>query len=147
MTRHRKDRGLRTERVVAAYLSTWWRSAGVGRGAGKDITNVPFDVEVKARSAFQPLEWLRQATKRASASNELPFVVCRMNGQGEDASEYLAFMRFGDLVQLLLPIYGDIQTDTDKLEPERCKICGSWKFINCPCKTCALCKDDNGTRS
>ena len=98
MTRHRKDRGFRTERVVAAYLSQWWRSASVGRGAGKDITNVPFDVEVKARSAFQPLEWLRQATKRADGK-ELPFVVCRMNGQGEDASEYLAFMRFGDLVQ------------------------------------------------
>lgn len=144
MTRHRKDRGLRTERVVAAYLSQWWRSAGVGRGAGKDITNVPFDVEVKARSAFQPLEWLRQATKRAGGK-ELPFVVCRMNSQGEDASAYLAFMRFGDLVQLLLQAgYGDIQTNTDKLEPERCKICGSWKFINCPCKTCALCKDGNG---
>jgi hypothetical protein len=110
--------------VVAAYLSTWWRSAGVGRGAGKDITNVPFDVEVKARSAFQPLE--------------LPFVVCRMNGQGEDASEYLAFMRFGDLVQLLLPIYGDIQTDTDKLEPERCTLCGSWKLKDVPCRTCQV---------
>jgi len=141
MTRHRKDRGLRTERVVAAYLSTWWRSAGVGRGAGKDITNVPFDIEVKARSAFQPLEWLRQASKRADGK-ELPIVCCRMNGQGEDASEYLAFMRFADLVQLLLAAgYGDIQTDTDKLEPERCTICGSWKFINCPCRTCALCKE------
>jgi len=139
MTRHRKDRGLRTERVVAAYLSQWWRSADVGRGAGKDITHVPFDVEVKARSAFQPLEWLRQATKRANGK-ELPFVVCRMNGQGEDASEYLAFMRFGDLVQLLLPIYGELQQETDKLEPERCQQCGSWKFVNCLCRTCALCK-------
>ena len=138
MTRHRKDRGLRTERVVAAYLSTWWRSAGVGRGAGKDITNVPFDVEVKARSAFQPLEWLRQATKRASASNELPFVVCRMNGQGEDAAEYLAFMRFGDLIQLLLKAgYGDIQKDSVELEPERCAKCGSWKLKDVPCTTCS----------
>ena len=138
MTRHRKDRGLRTERVVAAYLSQWWRSAGVGRGAGKDITNVPFDVEVKARSAFQPLEWLRQATKRASASGELPFVVCRMNGQGEDASEYLAFMRFGDLVQLLLPIYGEIQADSVELVPERCTQCGSWKLKEVPCRTCKV---------
>jgi hypothetical protein len=136
MTRHRKDRGLRTERVVAAYLSQWWRSACVGRGAGKDILNVPFDVEIKARTAFQPLEWLRQATKRASASNELPFVVCRMNGQGEDASEYLAFMRFGDLVQLLLPMYGDIQKDSVELEPERCAQCGSWKLVDVPCRTC-----------
>ena len=138
MTRHRKDRGLRTERVVAAYLSQWWRSADVGRGAGKDITHVPFDVEVKARSAFQPLEWLRQATKRASASNELPFVVCRMNSQGEDASAYLAFMRFGDLVQLLLKAgYGDIQTDSDKLIPERCNQCGAWKLKDVPCTTCS----------
>jgi hypothetical protein len=138
MTRYRKDRGLRTERVVAAYLSQWWRSACVGRGAGKDILNVPFDVEIKARTAFQPLEWLRQATKRASASNELPFVVCRMNGQGEDASEYLAFMRFGDLVQLLLPMYGDIQKDSVELEPERCAQCGSWKLVDVPCRTCQV---------
>ena len=137
MTRHRKDRGLRTERVVAAYLSQWWRSASVGRGAGKDILNVPFDCEIKARSSFQPLEWLRQATKRASASDELPFVVCRMNSQGEDASAYLAFMRFGDLVQLLLQAgYGDIQTDSIQLEPERCAQCGSWKLEDVPCRTC-----------
>ena len=137
MTRHRKDRGLRTERVVAAYLSQWWRSAGVGRGAGKDITNVPFDVEVKARSAFQPLEWLRQASKRADGKC-LPFVVCRMNGQGEDASEYLAFMRFADLVQLLLPIYGDIHTDSDKLVPESCNKCGGLKLKDVPCRTCKV---------
>jgi hypothetical protein len=135
MTRHRKDRGFRTERVVAAYLAQWWRSASVGRGAGKDITNVPFDVEVKARTAFQPLEWLRQATKRAGGK-ELPFVVCRMNGQGEDAAEYLAFMRFGDLVRLLLPLYGDIQTDSVQLEPDRCAQCGSWKLVNVNCRTC-----------
>lgn len=135
MTRHRKDRGLRTERVVAAYLQTWWRSAGIGRGAGKDITNVPFDIEVKARSAFQPLEWLRQVTKRAGGK-ELPIVVCRMNGQGEDASEYLAFMRFGDLVQLLEYKYGDIQTDSVQLAPERCTKCGSWKLVGVGCRTC-----------
>ncbi len=138
MTRHRKDRGYRTERVVAAYLSQWWRSANVGRGAGKDITNVPFDIEVKARSAFQPLEWLRQASKRAAAQQELPIVVCRMNGQGENASEYLAFMRFADLVQLLLDAgYGDIQKDSVELEPERCNKCGAWKLKDVPCRTCA----------
>jgi hypothetical protein len=137
MTRHRKDRGYRTERVVAAYLSQWWRSANVGRGAGKDITNVPFDIEVKARSAFQPLEWLRQASKRAAAQQELPIVVCRMNGQGENASEYLAFMRFADLVQLLLDAgYGDIQKDSVELEPERCAQCGSWKLVDVKCRTC-----------
>jgi hypothetical protein len=46
--------GFSTERVVARYLSEWWPHADIGRGAGKDITHVPFDMEVKARSAFQP---------------------------------------------------------------------------------------------
>ena len=137
MTRHRKDRGMRTERVTALYLSQWWRSACVGRGAGKDILNVPFDVEVKARTDFQPLAWLRQASKRAAISKEIPIVCCRMNGQGEDASEYLAFMRFGDLVQLLLKSgYGDIQQDSVQLEPERCAACGSWKLVGVPCRLC-----------
>jgi hypothetical protein len=122
--------------VVATYLSQWWRSASIGRGSGKDIHNVPFDIEVKARSDFQPLAWLKQVEKRAQG-NELSAVVCRMNSQGEDASEYLAFMRFQDLVQLLLRAgYGDIQTDSDKLEPERCAICGSWKLKDVPCRTC-----------
>jgi hypothetical protein len=136
MSQSRKHRGYRTERVIESYLSLWWENASVGRGDGKDIHNVPFDCEIKARTEFQPLAWLKQVTKRA-ASKELPFVVCRMNGQGEDAAEYLAFMRFGDLVQLLLKAgYGDIQQESVQLEPERCTLCGSWKLVNVPCRTC-----------
>ena len=135
MTRHRKDRGLRTERVVADYLRQWWQFANVGRGAGKDILNVPFDVEIKARSSFQPLEWLRQATKRADGK-ELPFVVSRMNGQGETAEDYLAFMRFGDLVQLLIKAgYAEFQTDTDKLIPVYCT-CGNTIMEGSSCPIC-----------
>ena len=137
MSQSRKHRGYRTERVIESYLSQWWENASVGRGAGKDIHNVPFDCEIKARTEFQPLAWLKQVTKRAGGK-ELPFVVCRMNGQGEDAAEYLAFMRFGDLVQLLLMSgYGDIQQDSVQLEPERCTLCGSWKLKEVPCRTCA----------
>ena len=135
MTRHRKDRGLRTERVVAEYLRQWWQFANVGRGAGKDILNVPFDVEIKARAAFQPLEWLRQATKRADGK-ELPFVVSRCNGQGEFAEDYLAFMRFGDLVQLLIKAgYAEFQADTDKLIPIYC-ICGNTIMEGSSCPIC-----------
>jgi hypothetical protein len=124
--------------VVASYLSQWWRNACVGRGSGKDIHNVPFDIEVKARSDFQPLAWLKQVEKRAAVPDELPIVVCRMNSQGEDAEKYLAFMRFQDLVQLLLKAgYGDIQQDSVELEPERCNQCGSWKIKDVPCRTCA----------
>ncbi|CAB4149188.1 hypothetical protein UFOVP538_8 [uncultured Caudovirales phage] len=137
----RKYRGFSTERVVAKYLSTWWPHADIGRGAGKDITHVPYDMEVKARSAFQPKAWIDQVTKRAGKAGDLPIVVARLNGQGEKSPEdYLAFMRLGDLVDLLLKAgYGDLQDDVAKLEPERCNQCGSWKFKNCPCGTCSLC--------
>jgi len=46
-------------------------------------------------------------------------------------------MRFGDLIQLLLKAgYGDMQGNADKLEPERCTQCGSWKLKDVPCTTC-----------
>ena len=138
MTRHRKDRGLRTERVIVSYLQAWWRSASIGRGAGKDVHNVPFDLEIKARTKLDFLAWIKQVEKR-SQGKEPSFVVCRMNGQGEDPSQYLAFMRFQDLVNLLLMAgYGDIQTDSDKLIPERCNQCGAWKLEGVPCRTCKV---------
>jgi len=135
MTRHRKDRGFRTERVVVEYLRQWWPFATVGRGAGKDVFNVPFDIEIKARTAFQPLEWLRQVHKR-SEGKELSAVVCRMNGQGETAGDYLAFMRFEDLVQLLIKAgYTDFQADTVNLEPIYCT-CGNTIMKGSPCHIC-----------
>lgn len=136
-SQHRKHRGLRTERVVAQYLSQWWAGAAVGRGNGKDVVNVPFDLEVKARSTFQPLEWLRQSRKRTEKSGELSLVVCRMNGQGEDAAEYLAFLPFSDLVQLLIKSgYTDIQADTVNLEPTDCTKCGGLKIKDMKCRIC-----------
>ena len=133
----RKHRGLRTERVVAQYLSQWWKGAAVGRGNGKDIVNIPMDIEVKARTVFNPLEWLRQGRKRTEKSGELSLVVCRMNGQGEDAAEYLAFLKFSDLVELLIKAgYADIQQDTVNLEPERCNKCGAWSLENVMCRVC-----------
>jgi hypothetical protein len=122
---------------VQQYLSQWWESAAVGRGAGKDVLNVPFDIEVKARSSFAPLEFLRQSEARAKGK-EKSIVVCRMNGQGEQPENYLAFMRFSELVDLLLMAgYGNIQKDSVQLEPERCTSCGSWKLKEVPCRTCS----------
>jgi hypothetical protein len=141
----RKHRGLRTERVVAQYLSQWWTGAAVGRGNGKDIVNIPVDIEVKARTAFQPLEWLRQSRKRTEKSGELSLVVCRMNGQGEDAAEYLAFLPFSDLVQLLIKAgYADFQADTINLEPTYCR-CGNTIMKGSPCHICEK-LDDSKTR-
>ncbi len=135
-SQHRKHRGFRTERVVADYLSQWWEGATVGRGNGKDIVNIPIDIEVKARSDFNPMEWLRQSRKRTEKSGELSLVVCRMNGQGEDAGEYLAFLKFSDLVQLLIKAgYTDFQKDTVNLEPIYCT-CGNTIMKGSPCHVC-----------
>jgi len=139
MTQSRKYRGFATERIVAKYLSAWWPHADIGRGAGKDITHVPFDMEVKARSAFQPKAWIDQVTKRSAKLGDLPIVVSRLNGQGEGQPEnYLAFMRLGDLVNLLIQAgYTDLQNDIDKLEPVRCSMCGAWTFAVSICRQCA----------
>jgi hypothetical protein len=108
----------------------------VGRGNGKDVVNVPFDIEVKARSTFNPMEWIRQSRKRTVKNYELNIVVCRMNGQGEDAAEYLAFMQFSELVELLLKAgYADFQADTDKLVPIYCT-CGNTIMEGSPCHIC-----------
>jgi hypothetical protein len=62
-----------------------------------------------------------------------------MNGQGEDASQYLAFMRMGDLVNLMLRAgYGDMQGNVGELTPVRCNMCGAWSFK----ETCKMCEKD-----
>jgi hypothetical protein len=140
MSQSRKHRGYRTEKVVAAYLSQWWSHAvanGAGR-SGKDVTGVPFDIEVKARSAFQPKAWIDQVIKR-NTGGELPFVVCRMNGQGEDAEKYLAFMQLGDLVNLMLRAgYAEMQGNLQDLEPMRCNKCGAWNMK----EICDMCENE-----
>jgi hypothetical protein len=131
VTQHRKHRGFRTERVVAQYLSTVWSGATVGRGSGKDIVNVPFDVEVKARSGFQPLAYLKQLKARTSVSGELGFGVIRLNGQGEDASEYAAIIRLEDLLPLLILKYGHLDSEPTEADIDRCTGCGSYMIRKC----------------
>ena len=139
----RKHRGFRTERVVAEYLSRTWENATVGRGMGKDILGVPFDCEVKARASLSLPELLRQIEARTSKSGELGFGCLRLNGMGETPEKYLAVMRMGDLVQLLIQAgYADYKDSIDKLEPMRCKMCGAWSFTE-TCKTCEVDPDAN----
>ena len=127
----RKHRGFRTERVVAQYLSTVWQGATVGRGNGKDIVNVPFDVEIKARASFQPLAWIKQYRARTAISGELGFCVMRLNGQGEDASEYACIIRLEDLLPLLQLKYGHITSEPTEADIDRCTGCGSYMIQRC----------------
>jgi hypothetical protein len=135
----RKHRGFRTERVVASYLSNWWPHATVGRGNGKDVLGVPFDCEIKARSTQSLPELLRQIEARTSKSGDLGFGCLRLNGMGETPEKYLAVMRMGDLVQLLIQAgYKDLQGDLATLEPMRCNQCGAWVFT----EACRMCVPD-----
>jgi hypothetical protein len=108
-----------------------WSGATVGRGNGKDIVNVPFDVEVKARSGFQPLAYLKQLKARTSISGELGFGVIRLNGQGEDAREYAAIIRLEDLLPLLQLRYGHITSEPTEADIDRCTGCGSYMIRKC----------------
>jgi hypothetical protein len=130
-SQHRKHRGFRTERVVAEYLSTWWTGACVGRGSGKDIVNVPFDCEVKSRSSFQPLSYLKQLKARTDKTGELGFGVLRLNGQGEDAAEYCAIIRLADLLPLLQLKYGHLDKEPTEADIDRCSGCGSYMIRRC----------------
>ena len=127
----RKHRGFRTERVVAQYLSTVWSGATVGRGSGKDIVNVPFDVEVKARPGFQPLAYIKQLKARTALSGELGFGVIRLNGQGESAEDYACIIQLGDLLPLLQLKYGHITSEPTEADIDRCSACGSYMIRKC----------------
>ena len=101
MSQHRKHRGYRTQKVVADYLKRWYpyaESAGAGR-TGSDVIGIPFDIEVKARTGFDPLSAIRQLKLRES--DKLGIVVLRMNGQGENAEDYVALMPLSELMRVL----------------------------------------------
>jgi hypothetical protein len=136
MSQSRKHRGFRTERVVADYLRLWWEGASVGRGSGRDILNVPFDCEVKARTGLDVKGTLRQIESRTSNSGLLGFATFRLNGQGEQAGEYVAMLRLSDLVGLLLEAgYGKRQDTVQDSDIKRCKGCGEWTLSD-QCKSC-----------
>ena len=132
MANHRKTRGYRTQKVIADYLKHWWQyadTAGAGR-QGEDILNIPtLSIEVKARADFQPLAWIKQAA--SNANGKMPMVIMRCNGQGEDAGEYLAFVKVKDIMPILhLVAPPDV--------PAHCDKCGAWTFMERKCLSCQL---------
>lgn len=101
---------MRTQLLVAEKMreSGWPHATSAGSGrSGLDVLNTPdVAVEVKARAGLDPLAWVRQAEK--DADGRLPFAVFRPNGMGEHPEQFVAFLRFGDLLDLLRAAgYGD----------------------------------------
>lgn len=103
-TSTRKERGRRTEAVIADRLRPLFPGAyQVGAAAsGADIKNTPgLSIEVKARKGLDLLAWMRQSRKNA-APDEIPVVISRLNGQGEQtAGEWPVFMSLDDFIALL----------------------------------------------
>ena len=139
MSQSRKHRGFRTERVVAEFLRHWWEGAVVGRGNGRDILNVPFDCEVKARTGLDVSGTLRQIETRTAKSGLLGFACFRLNGQGEHASDYVAMLRLSDLVGLLLEAgYKDRKDTVQDSDITRCLDCGIYALG----ERCKFCRED-----
>ena len=130
-SQHRKHRGFATERIVADYLGKVWPHASVGRGKGKDIQNVPMDIEVKARAGFQPKQVLAQIKARTDISGEVGFAVLRLNGQGTNAGEYACVIRLEDLLPLLELKYGHLDKEPTEADIDRCQHCGSYMIRKC----------------
>ena len=131
----RKVRGRRTEHVVANYFRERWGSTSVvnSGASGSDVLGTPFDIEVKARAAFQPKAWIDQQKKRDDG--RLKFVVMRCNGQGENPDDYVFIARLGDMMPLL----------EDKVPSDaiiRCKGCGTWTTEGRTCEVCESIKSN-----
>ena len=139
MSQSRKHRGFRTERVVAEYLRRTWEGASVGRGNGRDILNVPFDCEVKARTGLDVSGTLRQIETRTAKSGLLGFACFRLNGQGEKAEDYVAMLRLGDLVELLEAAgYKNRKDEVKDSDISRCLDCGVYALG----ERCQFCRED-----
>jgi hypothetical protein len=104
-TQSRKHRGYATQRIVAETLRRdgfpYAEPTGAGR-QGTDVTGTPGIVwEVKARTLFDPMAAMRQASTHIKAG-ELPITVLRCNGQGEAAVDsWPTLVPFGVLRRLL----------------------------------------------
>jgi hypothetical protein len=120
-------------------LQQWWPHASVGRGQGKDVQGVPFDIEIKARNSLDISGTLRQIKARTDKSGELGFACFRLNGMGQQSVEqFVCMLPLKDLVELLRKAgYDRLPPDIDwEASTERCDKCGDWKIKWWGCNTC-----------
>jgi hypothetical protein len=102
-----RDRGVRLQNSLAAYLRSWWplaESAGSGRN-GTDVLNTPGIVwENKTAREFRPAEFVRQAVQCAARSaGEVPVTVYYPDGcGGQVTADVLAIVPLRVMVGLLI---------------------------------------------
>ena len=112
MTDSRVRRGRRSEVIAADYLRPIAPNAeAVGPSLpGRDIRHIPgLAPEVKARNRFEPLKAMTHAERHAGG--DIPMVVLRMAGQGEESiGDWLCMFRFKD-ARKLMETYGSGRSD------------------------------------
>lgn len=119
MSTARIARGRRTQRVLAAYLAAHGWPHATSKGAfegGRDIEGMPgLSVECKATSDGSLTGALRQA--EAYAAGDLPLVVWRPNGYGEERiGDWVVAMRLDVATRLLRDAgYGE-PIETEELQ-------------------------------
>jgi hypothetical protein len=136
---NRKRRGSDTQALVAQWYRVLWPAATTaGSGtAGRDILNVPCDIEVKARRGFSPLEWIRQGRSRqVQLTDELPRqVVMRPDGLGEARiGEWLVIRTLEDDTAILM----ELLARRDQPDPVICYRSAIGVMVHGPYCTCDL---------
>jgi len=114
----RKARGMRTQRIIAEYLSEVFPHcypAGAGE-SGKDLRRTPgYSVEIKARTRLDIPGSLRQAASNAEPG-DIPLLVARLNGQGEkNVGNFAVVMTLESLTKLI----GDKSERQDQRQHEK----------------------------
>ena len=127
-----RDRGIRLQNALAAYLRQWWpaaESAGSGRN-GSDVIGTP-GIMWECKTAtdfkrdFKPTQWVEQSRMHARLSEldgiPVPVVVYYPAGVGaENTGNTLAIMPLHVLMRLLIesdhtPVTPDMVTQLEKL--------------------------------
>lgn len=135
MTNSRVSRGRESEQAVADFLRRYPRFANARRNpaslSGKDILDVPgIAIEVKARRAFNPKEWAKQAHK--NSNGEMPVVVMRPDGMGPaTVNEWPTFMTL-DWWSSLVDQFDLVSKERDELKRELWKLKGASDIPNSP---------------
>jgi hypothetical protein len=106
--RNNKAKGAKTQWLVAEWYRVLWPTANSQAGStrGRDVRDVPADIEVKFRKDFAPLAWLKQARDRGQLPTDVlpPWVVMRPFGLGETLEavpQYLVIRRLSDDTAIL----------------------------------------------
>lgn len=105
-TRTAKLRGASTQAMVARWYQRLWPAAQpIGSGeSGRDVLNVPVNIEVKGRKDFDPIAAIKQMVKRGREPGDvLPgFAVIRPFKMGEaHLADWLVVRRLADDTDIL----------------------------------------------